>query len=74
MPHDRRRHRLQGLGTRPAHRLQPPLTAHRGCLGALTPDLHKLDVPTLVIHGDDDQFVPFAASAPLTAKIVNEPS
>jgi len=26
-------------------------------------DLKKIDVPTLVIHGDDDQIVPFAASA-----------
>ncbi|MGR4063841.1 MAG: alpha/beta fold hydrolase, partial [Vulcanimicrobiaceae bacterium] len=35
-----------------------------------TEDLKKFDVPTLVIHGDDDQIVPFADSAPLTAKLV----
>jgi non-heme chloroperoxidase len=36
----------------------------------LTEDLKKIDVPTLIIHGDDDQIVPIAASALLTAKIV----
>jgi non-heme chloroperoxidase len=35
-----------------------------------TEDLKKIDVPTLVIHGDDDQIVPFANSAPRTAKLV----
>ena len=35
-----------------------------------TEDLKKFDVPTLVIHGDDDQIVPIAAAGPLTAKIV----
>lgn len=29
----------------------------------LTPDLARFDVPTLVLHGDDDQIVPIAASA-----------
>lgn len=33
-------------------------------------DLKKIDVPTLVIHGDDDQIVPFADAGALTAKIV----
>ena len=33
-------------------------------------DLKKIDVPTLVLHGDDDQIVPIAASALLTSKIV----
>jgi len=33
-------------------------------------DLKKFDVPTLVMHGDDDQVVPIAASALKTAKIV----
>jgi non-heme chloroperoxidase len=33
-------------------------------------DLRKIDKPTLVIHGDDDQIVPIAASAEKTAKIV----
>jgi len=36
----------------------------------LRPDLDRFDVPTLFIHGDDDQIVPFAASAPLAAKRV----
>src|SRR4051794_8414536 len=35
-----------------------------------TADLKKIDKPTLVIHGDDDQIVPIAASAEKTAKIV----
>ena len=33
-------------------------------------DLNKIDVPTLIVHGDDDQFVPIAATAMLTAQIV----
>jgi non-heme chloroperoxidase len=36
----------------------------------LTEDLEKIDVPTLIIHGDDDQIVPFADSALLSSKIV----
>jgi non-heme chloroperoxidase len=35
-----------------------------------TEDLKKIDVPTLIIHGDDDQIVPFADSGPLAAKTV----
>ncbi len=35
-----------------------------------TPDLKKIDVSTLIVHGDDDQIVPIAASSMLTAKIV----
>jgi non-heme chloroperoxidase len=38
----------------------------------LTEDLKKIDVPTLIIHGDDDQIVPFADSAPLSAKLVKD--
>ncbi len=34
-----------------------------------TEDLKKIDVPLLVMHGDDDQIVPFADSAPLSAKL-----
>ncbi len=33
-------------------------------------DLKKFDVPTLIIHGDDDQIVPIGASAMLSSKIV----
>src|SRR5919206_2351699 len=35
-----------------------------------TEDLKKFDVPTLVMHGDDDQIVPIAASALASAKLV----
>jgi len=36
----------------------------------MTEDLKKIDVPTLVLHGDDDQIVPIADSGLLTAKLV----
>src|SRR3989441_913929 len=36
----------------------------------LTEDLKKIDVPTLVMHGDDDQIVPIADSALLSSKII----
>jgi non-heme chloroperoxidase len=36
----------------------------------LTEDLKKFDIPTLIMHGDDDQIVPIADSALLSAKIV----
>jgi non-heme chloroperoxidase len=35
-----------------------------------TEDLKVIDVPTLVMHGDDDQIVPIANSAPLSAKLL----
>ena len=35
-----------------------------------TEDLKKIDVPTLIMHGDDDQIVPIEASAKLAAKLV----
>jgi len=35
-----------------------------------TEDLKKIDVPTLVLHGDDDQIVPLPISGQLTAKLV----
>jgi non-heme chloroperoxidase len=35
-----------------------------------TEDLKRITVPTLVMHGDDDQIVPYADSAPLTAKLL----
>ena len=38
----------------------------------LTEDLKKIDVPTLIIHGDDDQIVPIGASAMLSSKIVKD--
>ena len=36
----------------------------------LTEDLKKFDVPTLIIHGDDDQIVPIGASAMLSSKLI----
>jgi non-heme chloroperoxidase len=49
--------------------------AHYDCVKAFsetdfTEDLKKIDIPTLILHGDDDQIVPIAASALLTAKLV----
>ena len=38
----------------------------------MTEDLKKIDVPTLILHGDDYQIVPFAHSAPLSAKLVKK--
>jgi len=35
-----------------------------------TEDLKAIQVPTLILHGDDDQVVPFADSGPLSAKLV----
>jgi non-heme chloroperoxidase len=38
----------------------------------MTEDLKKIDVPTLILHGDDDQIVPIADSALLSAKLVKK--
>jgi non-heme chloroperoxidase len=38
----------------------------------LTEDLKKFDVPTLIVHGDDDQIVPIVASALASSKIVED--
>ena len=35
-----------------------------------TEDLKKFDVPTLILHGDDDQIVPIGAAALMSSKIV----
>jgi len=35
-----------------------------------TEDLKKISVPTIVMHGDDDQIVPYADSGPLSAKLL----
>jgi pimeloyl-ACP methyl ester carboxylesterase len=35
-----------------------------------TEDLKKITVPVFVMHGDDDQIVPYADSAPLSAKLL----
>ena len=49
--------------------------AHYDCIKAFsetdfTEDLRAIEVPTLILHGDDDQIVPFADSGPLSAKLV----
>ncbi|MEP6938647.1 MAG: alpha/beta hydrolase [Rudaea sp.] len=49
--------------------------AHYDCIEAFsqtdfTEDLKKIDVPVLIMHGDDDQIVPIADSALLSAKLV----
>ena len=49
--------------------------AHYDCIEAFsetdfTEDLKAMDVPVLILHGDDDQIVPFADSAPLAANLV----
>ena len=49
--------------------------AHFECVAAFsetdfTEDLKKFDVPTLVMHGDDDQIVPIADAGMLSAKLV----
>ena len=38
----------------------------------LTEDLKRFDVPTMILHGDDDQIVPIGASAMLSSKIVKD--
>ena len=38
----------------------------------LTKDLKKFDIPTLILHGDDDQIVPIQASALLSSKIIKD--
>jgi non-heme chloroperoxidase len=55
--------------------MQASLKAVYDCVKAFsetdfTEDLKKIDVPTLIMHGDDDQIVPIADSALLSAKLV----
>lgn len=55
--------------------MQCGLKAAYDCIKAFsetdfTEDLKKFDVPTLILHGDDDQIVPIGASALLSSKIV----
>ena len=38
----------------------------------MTEDLLRFDIPTLIIHGDDDQIVPFSDSAPLSSRLVKD--
>jgi non-heme chloroperoxidase len=65
-------------GVRDAFWLQGMMAGMPGCYFCikafsetdLTADLRAIDVPTLIIHGDDDQIVPIGASAMLSSKIV----
>jgi non-heme chloroperoxidase len=65
-------------GLRDSFWLQGMLCGHKpayDCIKAFsetdfTEDLKKFDVPTLILHGDDDQIVPIADSALLSAKLV----
>jgi non-heme chloroperoxidase len=55
--------------------MQGGLKAVYDCIKAFsetdfTEDLKRFDIPTLIIHGDDDQIVPIGASALLSSKIV----
>jgi non-heme chloroperoxidase len=60
--------------------LQGMMSGHKNaydCIEAFsatdfTEDLKKIDVPTLILHGDDDQVVPIGASALLSAKLVKQ--
>jgi non-heme chloroperoxidase len=57
--------------------MQSSLKAVYDCVKAFsetdfTEDLKKIDVPTLIVHGDDDQIVPIANSALLSAKLVKK--
>ena len=65
-------------GLRDSFWLQGMLCGHKAahdCIKAFsetdfTEDLKKFDVPTLILHGDDDQIVPIGASAMLSSKLV----
>jgi len=65
-------------GLRDAFWLQGMVCGHKAaydCIQAFsetdfTEDLKKFDVPTLILHGDDDQIVPIGASAMLSSKMV----
>jgi non-heme chloroperoxidase len=55
--------------------MQSSFKASYDCIQAFsetdfTEDLKKFDVPTLVLHGDDDQIVPIGASALLSSKLI----
>lgn len=65
-------------GLRDSFWLQGMLCGHKAaydCIKAFsetdfTEDLKKFDVPTLILHGDDDQIVPIGASAMLSSKLI----
>jgi non-heme chloroperoxidase len=65
-------------GLRDTFWLQGMLAGFKGVIDCIkqfsetdfTEDLKKMTVPTLIMHGDDDQIVPIGASALLAAKLV----
>jgi non-heme chloroperoxidase len=65
-------------GIRESFWLQGTMCGHKAaydCIKAFsetdfTEDLKKFDVPTLILHGDDDQIVPIGAAAMLSSKLV----
>jgi non-heme chloroperoxidase len=65
-------------GLRDSFWMQGMLASFKGvidCIKAFsetdfTEDLKKFDVPTLIMHGNDDQIVPIGASAMLSSKII----
>jgi non-heme chloroperoxidase len=53
------------------------IKAHYDCIKAFsetdfTEDLKKIDLPVLVLHGEDDQIVPIAAAGPQSAKLLKK--
>ena len=65
-------------GIRDSFWMQGMLAGHKNALDCIkafsetdfTEDLKKIDVPTLIMHGDDDQIVPIGASAMMSSKLV----
>jgi non-heme chloroperoxidase len=53
------------------------MKAHYDCIKAFsetdfTEDLKKIEIPVLVMHGDDDQIVPIGAAGLMSAKILKK--
>jgi non-heme chloroperoxidase len=65
-------------GLRESFWLQGMTAGHKACFDCIkafsetdfTEDLRKFNVPTLILHGDDDQIVPIGAAALLSSKLV----
>jgi len=65
-------------GLRDSFWMQAMMSGHNACYDCIkalsetdfTEDLKKFDVPTLILHGDDDQIVPIGASGMLSSKLV----
>lgn len=65
-------------GLRDSFWLQGMVAGHKACYDCIkafsetdfTEDLKKFEVPTLILHGDDDQIVPIGAAALLSSKLV----